>query len=118
MSDQYLVLGDAPKKEDLKNLPGSDMHLMINNLSAGYGKMEILHDFDLFVMGRKLLADPFLPQKLQDNQDSLIRPCIYCYVCVSKIFINQPMCALSIPLWVENLKIKICIQNLKKTKIL
>ena len=49
MSDQYLVLGDAPKKEDLKNLPGSDMHLTINNLSAGYGKMEILHDFDLFV---------------------------------------------------------------------
>ena len=49
MSDQYLVLGDAPKKEDLKNLPESDMHLTINNLSAGYGKMEILHDFDLFV---------------------------------------------------------------------
>ena len=49
MSDQYLVLGDAPKKEDLKNLHGSDMHLTINNLSAGYGKMEILHDFDLFV---------------------------------------------------------------------
>ena len=49
MSDQYLVLGDAPKKEDLKNLPGSNMHLTINNLSAGYGKMEILHDFDLFV---------------------------------------------------------------------
>ena len=49
MSDQYSVLGDAPKKEDLKNLPGSDMHLTINNLSAGYGKMEILHNLDLFV---------------------------------------------------------------------
>ena len=50
------------------------------------------NDFDFVVMGRKLLADPFLPQKLLDNHESLIRPCIYCYVCVSKIFINQPMC--------------------------
>ena len=49
MSDQYSVLGDAPKKEDLKKL-SSDTHLTISNLSAGYGKMEILHDFDLFVI--------------------------------------------------------------------
>lgn len=48
MSDQYSVLGDAPKKEDLKKL-SSNTHLTINSLSAGYGKMEILHDFDLFV---------------------------------------------------------------------
>jgi len=48
MSDQYLVLGDAPKKEDLKKL-SSNTYLTITNLSAGYGKMEILHDFDLFV---------------------------------------------------------------------
>ena len=48
MSDQYSVLGDAPKKEDLKKL-SSNTHLTITNLSAGYGKMAILHDFDLFV---------------------------------------------------------------------
>tara|TARA_B100001559_G_scaffold34238_1_gene25868 strand:- start:61 stop:843 length:783 start_codon:yes stop_codon:yes gene_type:complete len=48
MSDQYSVLGDAPKKEDLKKLSLNN-HLTITNLSAGYGKMEILHDFDLFV---------------------------------------------------------------------
>ena len=48
MSDQYSVLGDPPKKEDLKKLT-SNTHLTITNLSAGYGKMEILHDFDLFV---------------------------------------------------------------------
>jgi len=49
MLDQYSVLGEAPKKEDLKKLSTSDSHLTISNLSAGYGKMEILHDFDLFV---------------------------------------------------------------------
>jgi branched-chain amino acid transport system ATP-binding protein len=48
MSDQYSVLGEAPKKEDLKKL-SSNTHLTITSLSAGYGKMEILHDFDLFV---------------------------------------------------------------------
>ena len=49
MSDQYSVLGDAPKSEDLKKLSPSDIYLTINNLSAGYGKMEILHNLDLFV---------------------------------------------------------------------
>jgi branched-chain amino acid transport system ATP-binding protein len=49
MSNQYEVLGKAPVAEDLKNLSPSDVHLTIKNLNAGYGKMEILHNFDLFV---------------------------------------------------------------------
>ena len=49
MTDQYSVLGDAPKANDLKKLSAKDTHLTISNLSAGYGKMEILHNFDLFV---------------------------------------------------------------------
>ena len=49
MSNQYEVLGKAPGAEDLKNLSSEDIHLTIKNLNAGYGKMEILHNFDLFV---------------------------------------------------------------------
>ncbi len=49
-------------------------------------------DFDFLAMGRKLLADPDLPNKLAAGRPDSIRPCIYCYICVSKIFINQPMC--------------------------
>ena len=49
MSNQYEVLGTAPKAEDLKKLSPENAYLTIKNLSAGYGKMEILHDFDLFV---------------------------------------------------------------------
>jgi 2,4-dienoyl-CoA reductase (NADPH2) len=49
-------------------------------------------DFDFLAMGRKLLADPDLPNKLEAGTPEAIRPCIYCYICVSKIFINQPMC--------------------------
>jgi 2,4-dienoyl-CoA reductase (NADPH2) len=46
-------------------------------------------DCDFIAMGRKLLADPDLPNKLQANQQQAIRPCIYCYVCVSQIFVNE-----------------------------
>ena len=49
MYNQYEVLGAAPEAEDLKKLSPKDVHLTIKNLSAGYGKMEILHNLDLFV---------------------------------------------------------------------
>ena len=49
VKDQYSVLGKAPSSDDLKILSSSNTHLTINHLSAGYGKMEILHKFDLFV---------------------------------------------------------------------
>ena len=49
LSDQYSVLGKAPSSDDLKKLSSNNVHLTIKQLSAGYGKMEILHNFDLFV---------------------------------------------------------------------
>ena len=49
MSNQYEVLGKAPTAEDLKKLAPEEIHLTIKGLNAGYGKMEILHNFDLFV---------------------------------------------------------------------
>lgn len=44
---------------------------------------------DFIAMARKLLADPELPNKLAAGDPGSIRPCIYCYTCVSQIFINQ-----------------------------
>ena len=41
---------------------------------------------DFIAMGRKLLADPELPNKLAEGRAGDIRPCIYCYTCVSEIF--------------------------------
>ena len=49
VSDQYSVLGKAPVSDDLKKLSSNNVHLTIKQLSAGYGQMEILHNFDLFV---------------------------------------------------------------------
>lgn len=45
--------------------------------------------FDFVAMARKMLADPEIPIKLERNRPQDIRPCIYCYACVSQIFINQ-----------------------------
>ena len=54
------------------------------------------NEFDFLAMGRKILADPDLPNKIISGQEQLIRPCIYCYICVSQIFINKPMmCAVN-----------------------
>jgi len=49
MSDQYAILGKAPGIDELKNLSPENTHLSISKLSAGYGKMKILHDFDLTI---------------------------------------------------------------------
>ena len=49
MANQYEVLGKAPGLEELNKLSPSDVHLTLRGLSAGYGKMEILHNFDLTV---------------------------------------------------------------------
>lgn len=55
----------------------------VGNKAIGDGRC------DFIAMGRKLLADPELPNKLAADKSETIRPCIYCYVCVSQIFINE-----------------------------
>lgn len=44
---------------------------------------------DFIAMGRKLLADPDIANKLLADRPQDIRPCIYCYACVSEIFVNR-----------------------------
>ena len=44
---------------------------------------------DFVAMARKMLADPEIPIKLERNRPQDIRPCIYCYACVSEIFVNR-----------------------------
>jgi 2,4-dienoyl-CoA reductase-like NADH-dependent reductase (Old Yellow Enzyme family)/NADPH-dependent 2,4-dienoyl-CoA reductase/sulfur reductase-like enzyme len=44
--------------------------------------------FDFLALGRKILADPELPNKLADGRPEDIRPCIYCYTCISAIYTN------------------------------
>ncbi|MEM9255060.1 MAG: NAD(P)/FAD-dependent oxidoreductase [Pseudomonadota bacterium] len=52
--------------------------------------------FDFLSMGRKILADPDLPRKLAIDQAERVRPCIYCYCCVSQIYVrNGVKCAVN-----------------------
>ncbi|MCB2048172.1 MAG: FAD-dependent oxidoreductase [Novosphingobium sp.] len=43
---------------------------------------------DFISMGRKLLADPHLPRKLAEGKRDEIRPCVYCYTCISAIYMG------------------------------
>ncbi len=44
---------------------------------------------DFIAMGRKLLADPELPRRLAEDDSARVRPCIYCYTCISEIYVRQ-----------------------------
>ncbi len=51
---------------------------------------------DLIAMGRQLLADPDLPNRLAEGRPDLIRPCINCFVCVAQNFWSAtPVCAVN-----------------------
>lgn len=77
------------------------------------------NEFDFLAMGRKILADPDLPNKIISGREQLIRPCIYCYVCVSQIFINKPMmCAVNSQLGNEHLNENIIHSTANQKKIL
>ena len=47
--EQYSVLGESPDPLKLQKLSSNGFHLSIENLNAGYGKMEILHDLNLYI---------------------------------------------------------------------
>ncbi len=58
--------------------------------------------FDFLAMGRKLLADPELPSKLAAGRAEDVRPCVYCYTCVSAIYtLERSRCAVNPELGIE-----------------
>ena len=51
---------------------------------------------DFVAMGRKLLADPDLPNKLHAGNADDVKPCMYHYRCISQIFIREGVrCAMN-----------------------
>ncbi|HET8993761.1 MAG TPA: NAD(P)/FAD-dependent oxidoreductase [Rhodococcus sp. (in: high G+C Gram-positive bacteria)] len=59
---------------------------------------------DFVAMGRQLLADPQLVNKLETGRTEQIRPCINCYVCVQENFWDAtPICAVNPTLGNETL---------------
>jgi len=63
--------------------------------------------FDFLAMGRKLLADPDLPRKLAAGRSADVRPCIYCYTCVSTAYVREQVrCAVNPETGFEHLQAK------------
>ena len=50
------IAREGPSKERIAQLAGGDPYVTIDGLNAGYGKMEILHDFNLQVAKRQSLC--------------------------------------------------------------
>jgi len=51
---------------------------------------------DFVAMGRKLIADPELPNKLLRGEREDVRPCMYHYRCISQIFVSSSIsCAVN-----------------------
>ncbi len=50
------IAREGPSKEYIGKLAGNDPYVKIDGLNAGYGKMEILHDFNLQVARRQSLC--------------------------------------------------------------
>ena len=58
---------------------------------------------DFVTMGRKLLADPELPNKVKEGRMEDVRPCILCYTCISRIFKRgHVICAVNATTGYEN----------------
>lgn len=59
---------------------------------------------DFAAMGRQLLADPELANKLKAGTPEQVRPCINCYICVQENFFDDvPLCAVNPALGNESL---------------
>ncbi|MBB4614286.1 2,4-dienoyl-CoA reductase (NADPH2) [Novosphingobium taihuense] len=64
-------------------------------IAAGRLEIDVANDLlaagkaDFIGMGRKLLADPDLPNKVVAGTPDEIRPCIYCFLCLSEIALDR-----------------------------
>jgi 2,4-dienoyl-CoA reductase-like NADH-dependent reductase (Old Yellow Enzyme family)/NADPH-dependent 2,4-dienoyl-CoA reductase/sulfur reductase-like enzyme len=86
----------TPHTEAL-NLPGvAELKRAVSIPVIGSGRVEPERgdraigagEADFISMGRKLLADPHLPRKLAEGRRDEVRPCIYCYTCISSIYMG------------------------------
>ena len=64
--------------------------IAVGRISPELGERALRSDqADFISIGRQLLADPELPNKLASDRAKDIRPCICCYTCGSQIYINE-----------------------------
>lgn len=67
------------------------------------------------VLGRPLLADPQLPNKLFHNQREEVRPCLICGMCLQNKMVRGLSCAINPELGTED--VAKCVKPCKKQKV-
>lgn len=96
--------GPLPNKVGayLENAAEIKKHVSVPVIAVGRMLPEISEkalaagQIDFAAMGRQLLADPELPNKIRDGKFDQVRPCINCYLCVAENFFDDtPFCAVN-----------------------
>ena len=94
-----LPAGVAQYREYTKTIK---QHVTIPVIAVGRMLPEIANEMlalgecDFVSMGRQLLADPELVNKIKEGARQSVRPCINCYVCVEQNFFDgNPKCAVN-----------------------
>ena len=73
--------------------------IAVGRIEPEYGNQLIGENaVDFITMGRKLLADPELPNKLLADNSKAVRPCMYHYRCIGNIFTREGVRCVSNPL--------------------
>jgi 2,4-dienoyl-CoA reductase-like NADH-dependent reductase (Old Yellow Enzyme family)/thioredoxin reductase len=93
--NQYVEAAQAVRAA----LAGSEAPVIaVGRISPAEGD-RLLHEgrtCDFVSMGRQLLADPELPNRLIEGRPDLVRTCINCFVCVAQNFWDaKPVCAVN-----------------------
>lgn len=104
--------GPLPNKVGayLENAAEIKKHVSVPVIAVGRMLPEVAekalshNQIDFAAMGRQLLADPELPNKIRDGKFDQVRPCINCYLCVAENFFDDtPFCAVNPSLGNEKL---------------
>ncbi len=110
-SASAFTLGTLPHTEAKHKLLSARLKADLDIPIIGVGRVkpevgeQMLADghADLIAMGRQLLADPAIANKLAAGAPENIRPCINCYVCVASPFFDRRVhCAVNPALGNEN----------------
>jgi len=92
-------LGDAPSMDDsavLKQYTNKPI-LITNNITPDCAAEALeRNQADYFMIGRGLIADPELPNKVLYNKADEVRPCIRCNECINSVFSGlRPTCSVN-----------------------
>jgi 2,4-dienoyl-CoA reductase-like NADH-dependent reductase (Old Yellow Enzyme family)/thioredoxin reductase len=108
---QLTIIGEAKRKLDVPMMHAAkiaDVPTARYAIEAGL--------LDLVGMTRALIADPYLPRKIMDKREDLIRPCVGASMCIDGIYTNGAALCIHNPSTGRELSLPQTIDTASSTK--